>query len=297
MHSNKLMLGGNIFGHFTNKFQTIELIHQAKELGIQAIDTADVYSKGLSEEYIGDAIKHERNRWYIATKVGLASNASPNGLGKKKNILHKAEESLKRLQTDYIDLYQIHHFDNATPLEETLEAFFELKKRGWIRFGGVSNYSIEQVERLGRHSHPIDYHQVPLNITHASEAEKFIESNRLNHLSLLAYSVLARGLFHEKYLQGEIPLDSRASRSRNIQKDLTETFLAKLQTSFEFCNFHGCSLLSIALHWVCQLDIVKWSIIGVRNIEQLHSLHQAYLKKLSKKQLEEVENIWKQQIP
>lgn len=289
----KLMLGGNIFGHFTDKHQTRQIIHAAKELGIRAIDTADVYSNGTSEEYIGEAIKGDRAAWFISTKAGLASHASPRGLGTKSNLLKKAENSLKRLQVDYVDLYQIHHFDQATPLDETLEAFDELKQRGWIRFGGISNHSVEQMEQVSSHSKQMHYHQVPLNITFSGKAEAFIKANQSNNFSLLAYSVLARGLLHEKYVQGKVPPESRAAVSSSVRKELSGEFLSKLQSSLHLCDQYNCSLLAVALHWVCQFEIVKWSIVGVRNPKQLRSIYEASLVNLSSTQLQHFEKVWK----
>ena len=289
----KLMLGGNIFGYFTNKEETAQIIRCAKELGIRAIDTADVYSNGISEEYIGDVIKGEREDWFIATKAGLASYASPRGLGTRNSLFKKAENSLRRLRVDYIDLYQIHHFDDETPLEETIEAFDELKRRGWIRFGGISNYNVEQVEKISKYPKSIQYHQAPLNITLSKSSGDFIKANQSGNFSVLAYSVLARGLFHEKYLQGTIPCRSRASISLNVRKDLSEEFLKKLQASFQLCKQYRCSLLAVALHWVCQFETVKWSIIGARNPEQLREIYQASLTSLDSSVLQSFETIWK----
>ena len=120
MEVSRLGLGGNIFGHFCDQEETRAIMDAAREAGINFVDTADVYSEGLSEEYIGKSIMGCRDQWFIASKVGVGSWVHPRHSGRRQNILSCVEGSLRRLGTDYIDLYQTHHFDPETPLDETL---------------------------------------------------------------------------------------------------------------------------------------------------------------------------------
>lgn len=287
----KLMLGGNIFGHFTDETETRAIIDCARDLQIRAIDTANIYSEGLSEEFIGRAIQSDRDQWFIATKVGLRSHGDKRGLGNGVQIQKQIEESLRRLKTDYLDLYQIHHFDPETPLEETLKAFEDLKKKGMIRAAGISNYSLDQLAQLKEFpAQPFSYHQAPFNITHPQNT--LLQPSASLGLSLIAYSVLARGLFNEKYLEGEIPNGSRAANSLNVRQDLSEEFLKKLRASSNLCIKHQCSLLEIALQWVCQFQAVRWAIVGVRSIPQLLSIQKALSIEMAPGILQEFEEIW-----
>jgi len=287
------MLGGNIFGHFADKKQTSTLLAKAKNLGITAIDTADVYSNGLSEEFIGENIKTNREQWFVATKVGLQSHASPEGLGRKNNIIQRVENSLKRLKSDYIDLYQIHHFDPLTPLEETLEAFELLVKQGKILAAGISNYNLNHLKLLKEgDSKCIKFHQMPLNITNFSQTKQVLFESTKQNISILAYSSLVRGLFNEKYISGDIPSGSRASISKNVQADLTPDFLCRLEKTAKLCKNHQVSLLDAAIQWVAQQQDVRWIIVGIREVDQLTSVNHAAANTLPKTLLNELEAIW-----
>lgn len=290
---NKLMLGGNVFGHFSDPIQTGEILQTARDLGIFAIDTADVYSEGTSEKLIGEKIKSDRCHWFIATKAGIKSHASPVGLGRKGHIFQKVESSLARLQTDYIDLYQMHHFDPETPIDETLEALEQLIKQGKILSAGVSNYLPQNLSVLK--SFPkkiIKFHQIDLNITNYSSKKLMLQECADQNISLIAYSSLVRGLFSEKYLSGTIPPESRAAISRSVQADLTPAFLDRLHLTAALCNKHHLFLPGLALQWVGQKKEVRWVIAGVRNKDQLLSLHNTISHDFPKPVLEEAEHIW-----
>lgn len=290
---NKWMLGGNVFGHFCDPLQTGEIFQTARELGVFAVDTADVYSEGLSEELIGKNVKSDRPKWFIATKVGLKSYDSPAGLGRKERILQKVEDSLKRLQTDYIDLYQMHHFDPETPLDETLEAFELLMKQGKILSAGISNYQVNHLWCLKRCLFKIiKFHQIELNITNYTSRKSILQECADQKISLLAYSSLVRGLFSEKYLSGKIPQGSRAAVSPNVQADLTPDFLNRLHLTAKLCNKHQICLPGLALHWVANRQDVRWVIVGVRSKDQLLSLNNEICTEFSPLIFEKAEHIW-----
>ena len=146
-----LGLGTNAFGSRADKAASIRIIHQALDQGINFIDTANVYSDTRSEQIIGEALADRRNEVIIATKVGLPRGKGPNDKGASRlHIQREVEDSLKRLRTDYIDLYQIHSFDPNTPLEETLRTLEDLVRAGKIRYIGASNYAAwELMKALG----------------------------------------------------------------------------------------------------------------------------------------------------
>lgn len=291
--SSKLMLGGNIFGYFTNRIETGLIFHKARELGITAIDTADVYSEGLSEEYIGSFIQEDRDKWFIASKAGIRSHASSNGLGKKKNIFQKIEGSLQRLKTDYIDLYQIHAFDPETPLEETLEAFSTLLQQGKIRAAGISNYTHAHLKELARLPyHCFTSHQIAMNITNFHTSKPILETSHGLGMSAVAYASLARGIFNDKYLGDLPPPGSRAALSQNVLADLTPHFLSKLKSTAETVVSYNATCTQVALQWFHQFTNVRWVIVGCRNPNQLISAYEAFSQKIPQECIAQVEKIW-----
>jgi len=139
-------LGANNFGGRTEEARSIEVIHRALDLGVTTVDTADVYSRGRSEEIIGKALKGRREQAEILTKVRASMGDGPHDKGlSRKHIVEGCEASLRRLQTDYIDLYQAHSWDAEAPLEETLRAFDDLVRAGKVRYIGSSNFSAWQL--------------------------------------------------------------------------------------------------------------------------------------------------------
>jgi aryl-alcohol dehydrogenase-like predicted oxidoreductase len=138
---SELCLGTMTFGNTTNESDSIQMIHQFMEQGGNFLDTANVYVSGRSEEIVGEAIKDIRSQVVLATKVRMNTADHPNGAGvSRKHIIHSVEESLRRLQTDYIDLYQVHVWDHLTPIEETLRALDDLVTSGKVRYIGCSNF-------------------------------------------------------------------------------------------------------------------------------------------------------------
>ena len=291
--SNKLMLGGNIFGHFTDRQETERVIHRAQELQVLAIDTADTYSDGLSEQIIGECIKNNRKSWFIASKVGIRSHAFPGGLGSKVSIMRKIEGSLRRLQTDYLDLYQMHVFDPMTPLQETIETFNQLIQQGKILSAGISNFDLNHLGQLkGILPHCITFHQLAFNITNAQMTREILDACIAQKIDIIAYATLARGLLSERYSDGMIPDDSRAATSQSIQADLTPHFLQKLKQTEILAKAYHSSLSQIALQWVNKCKAVKRLIVGCKNISQLESAYQALNIELPDQCLREAEHLW-----
>lgn len=288
------MLGGNVFGYFTDLSTTKRILDRARELRVTAIDTADVYSDGISEEHIGESLHNERASWFIASKVGLKSHASSMGLGAKANIIQRVERSLKRLKTDYLDLYQIHHFDPQTPLEETLEAFQMLIQQGKILTAGISNYDEHHIKKLKEFTgHCFAFNQIPLNIANTHTNEKNLQECSAQNIQIIAYASLMRGLFHEKYLGDGIPENSRAAGSKAVKSDLTPEFLHRLKETSLLAQRYQTSLLSIALHWLKRLPSVRWTIIGCRTADHLSTCFQAWKGTIPTRCLEEAGHIWK----
>ena len=140
---SEIGLGGNTFGQRADEPTSLAIINHAIDIGINYIDTADMYAQGRSEELVGKAVKNRRSRVIIATKFARAMGDSPNDQGGSRYYIMKAvEASLRRLQTDYIDLYQMHQSDPTTPIEETLRALDDLIRAGKVRYIGCSNFAL-----------------------------------------------------------------------------------------------------------------------------------------------------------
>ena len=152
-------LGTNNFGVRLDPSQTALIVNHALDVGINMIDTANSYGKGLSEEYIGKALKGKRDQAVLATKVSSRMNEGPNNAGNsRRHIIAEVEASLRRLDTDYIDLYQIHGPDPFTPIEETLRALDDLVDSGKVHYIGCSNYYAWQIAKANGIADRCDYH-------------------------------------------------------------------------------------------------------------------------------------------
>ena len=271
-----ISIGGNIFGYISNETQTQYLLDYARDHGVNFIDTADVYSKGVSESFIGKALRSCRHRWIIATKVGVHSDASSLGLGTKKNILSRIDRSLKRLQTDYIDLYQIHHYDKQTPLEETLEAFEILKKQGKIKYAGCSNYDFKQLTEYVRLSKTKNWTGYVSTQVHYNMVKRDVEQGILrlcehNNIGMLVYGALGRGILTDNYISGRneeyIP---RATLSKLVSKDLTHLVLDKVKKINTYAkDKFNVTIRELALAWLLKKNTITSLIVGVRTTEQL----------------------------
>ena len=267
--NNRILLGGNVFGHFTDLQGTESIIRTAEELGYCGVDTADTYSKGTSEEFLGILLRKTRHRWFIATKVGATSLENGDGLATEKNIRDRLHNSLKRLRTDYIDLYQLHHYDNATPLEETANAFHRLKSEGKIIHAGVSNFSDTHLSTLKQiPNHPFRFNQIKYSLS-SQRIDKFNE----DRLRIIAYGVLDRGLFNKKYLTSTIDKESRAFSSESIRADLTEDYKFKLKKLNEIALQNNTTVTAIALKHSLSHKLISKVIVGYRSSSQLRDLH------------------------
>jgi aryl-alcohol dehydrogenase-like predicted oxidoreductase len=246
------------------------------DAGINLFDTANIYSGGESEEILGEAISGRRDDLLLATKVRMAVGDAPNDTGlSRHHIIHQCEESLRRLGTDYIDLYQVHEWDGLTPLEETLEALDTLVKSGKVRYVGSSNYSGWQLmkalgisERLGLQrfvSQQIHY------TLQAREAEYELVPLAIDQeCSILVWSPLAGGLLSGKYRR-----DRDASEGRHVEGwdeppvyD-TDKLYDTVDVLVEIADGRNVSAAQVALAWLLGRPGVASVIVGARTDEQL----------------------------
>jgi len=276
--ASSIAIGGNIFGYACDESQTDILIAAAKDQGINFIDTADVYSDGLSEELIGKALVGSRDKWVLATKVGVKSDGTGSGLGSKKSIFNRVEKSLRRLRTDYIDIYQIHHFDYNTPILETLDAFEDLRNQGKIRNFGLSNCNSSQANlytemaQMSSLTSPIT-NQVHYNILKRGAEDEFLVSPGSNQPMLMVYGVLGRGVLTGKYSIDKKPQQiTRADMSSSVKADLLPSVLNAVAGLDKLGQEVGITMSQLSVSYVLRNPVVLSAVVGFRDISQLKEL-------------------------
>lgn len=253
------------------------LVKRSVEAGINFIDTANVYSEGLSEKMTGTAIRNlglRRDDLIIATKVRGKVGEGPNQIGlTRKHILHQVEESLRRLQTDYIDLYQIHGYDALTPLEETLYALDQLVSSGEVRYIGCSNLAAWHIMKALSISEIKDYSKFVSLQAYYTIAGRDIEREIVpllldQKLGLMVWSPLAGGLLSGKYSRNTSP-----EEGRRINFDFPpvnrERAYDIIDVMHEIARARNVSVAQIALSWVLHQPAVSTVIIGAKNPQQL----------------------------
>lgn len=254
-----------------------EQIALARDAGVNLIDTADVYSAGRSEEILGEALKSDRDDVLIATKVRMPMGAGPNDAGlSRHHIIRAAEASLRRLRTDYIDLYQVHEWDGQTPLEETLTALDHLVRSGKVRYLGASNYAawhlmkalaISERRGLERFVNQQIYYSLQ---SRDAEAE-LVPVSLDQGLGILVWSPLAGGLLSGKYRRGvTAPAGSRHLTEWNEPPVHDEEKLYDtIEIAVEIGKAHGVSAAQVSLAYILAKPAVTSLIVGARTTEQL----------------------------
>jgi len=282
-----LALGGNIFGYACDEAETCALLHEAESLGVNFVDTADVYSDGRSEEMIGRALVGRRDRWVIATKVGVKSDATGHGIGAKKLIFERIEQSLRRLRTDYIDLYQLHHFDPITPPAETLDAFATLRAQGKVRHFGLSNCTAPQAHGYIAAADLTDCpppatNQIHYNLLKRRAEEEFLAAPPAGQPRLLVYGALGRGVLSGKYRAGETPAaHSRAALSARVQADLQPAVLAAVAGLETIARAADLTMSQLATAYVLRAPAVVAALVGLRTNAQLREIAAACSREVS----------------
>ncbi len=269
-------LGGNTFGRFCDEAQTAAVIHRALELGINHVDTADTYGRGVSEQYVGKAIAGRRHEVVVATKVGNAMGDRPNDVGLSySRVIASCEGSLRRLGTDYIDLYYLHRPDPTTPLAETLRAYEDLVRQGKVRYVGISNYQAWQACEMLWISDRRGYHAPVATQSRYNMLDRAIESELLpfcreHHVGIVPYAPLSGGLLTGKYRPGEpVPPGTRGYNNPGFQQQLTDRNFALVGKLEAFARDHGHTLGELAIAWLLSRPEVCSVIAGVTNPAQV----------------------------
>jgi aryl-alcohol dehydrogenase-like predicted oxidoreductase len=281
VHVTPLCLGAMMFGAWGNPDhdESIRVIHRALDAGINFIDTADVYARGESEEIVGKALKGRRDSVVLATKVhGTMDDSDPNMRGNSRRwVVREVEASLRRLQTDWIDLYQIHRWDPGTDHEETLGALTDLQRAGKIRYLGSSTYPPSAIveaqwvaERRGLSRYVCE--QPPYSIlVRGAEAEVLPTCLRYG-MGVIPWSPLAGGWLSGKYRKGVDTTSHRADRipeRYDLSLPENQRKLDAVEQLAELAEEVGLSLIHLALAFVIRHPAVTAAIVGPRTLEQL----------------------------
>jgi aryl-alcohol dehydrogenase-like predicted oxidoreductase len=255
-----------------------ELVSRAVNAGINFIDTANVYSEGLSEELTGKAIRNlglKRDDLVIATKVRGKMADGPNGSGlTRKHILHEVEASLRRLQLDYIDLYQIHGYDELTPLEETIDTLDMLVKSGKVRYIGCSNLAAwhmmkavdySKYNRLSRFVSLQAYY----TLAGRDLEREIVPFLKDQHMGLMVWSPLAGGFLSGKYTRNGAPAEGSRRVAFEFPPINKERAYDVIDVLEKMAKEKGASVAQLALAWLLHQPVVSTVIIGAKKVEQL----------------------------
>ena len=293
-------LGGNNFGWWVDEATSAAVINAALEAGINFIDTADVYDRGHSEEYIGRSLKGKRHQVIIATKFGFAMGEGPNDKGGSSHYIFRAvDASLKRLQTDYIDLYYMHGPDASTPIMETLSALDSIVKSGKVRYIGCSNFTAWQVNDAiwtskTNHLAAFIVVQQGYNLLARRIEKELVPCCQHHGLGVVPYSPLSSGLLTGKYRKGQEPPQGTRLATNvlpGVKRILSEANWEVLDKLTAFTEERGHTLGELAIAWLLSKPWLSSVIAGARKPEQVTANVAAAKWKMTAEEVAAVEAI------
>ena len=292
-------LGTNNFGFRMDEPDSVKVARYAIEQGINFLDTANSYGRNLSEERIGIALKGIRQNVIIATKVANPMGDGPNSSGASRHhIMDQVEGSLRALQTDYIDLYQIHRPDAKTPIEETLRALDDLIRQGKVRYIGCSNFSSWQVCEAIWTSRSLNLAsfvtvQPEYNMLNRSVESELLPFSDKYNVGVLPFYPLASGFLTGKYLQGQEPPEGTrlAGNSRARGNTLTPKNFEVLSRLAKFAEDRGHPLVELAIAWLLARPSVSSVIAGATKEEQVTANVKAVDWQLTPEDMSEIDQL------
>ncbi|MCB9115333.1 MAG: aldo/keto reductase [Caldilinea sp.] len=271
-------LGTNQFGGKVDQAGVNEIIDGALDLGINFIDTADVYQQGRSETALGVALKGKWERVVLATKAFFPTGDGPNDKGVSRyHLVNAVEASLRRLQSDHIDLYQMHRWDDATPIEETLRALDDLVRSGKVRYVGASNYMAWQLARANllaefNHWTPFVSIQNHYHMFEREQESEMIPFCNAHNIGILPFFPLAGGFLTGKYKRGEgAPAGSRGESSPYVQAYMTDANFDKLEALEAWSAARSRTLGELAHAWLLAQPQVSSVISGATKLAHVQS--------------------------
>lgn len=271
---SELCLGTMTFGNETDETNAKLIYNLAREKGINFFDCANIYANGESEKILGKLIHEHRHDVIITTKsfFPTGQGANDKGLG-RKHLIQSLDDSLKRLNTDYIDIFYAHGFDNETPLEETLDTFDSFVKQGKVRYLGVSNFAAWQVMKTlaisqKNNSSPISVIQPMYSLLKRQTETELLPMAISEGLGVTSYSPLGGGLLTGKYKDNNV--EGRFKESTMYQKRYSDHLIKKTTDDFvQFAKQNNYDPISLAISWVKSHQGITCPIIGARNTNQL----------------------------
>jgi len=268
------------YGNSVAEESVAQLTQRAFELGVNFLDTANVYMRGEAEILLGKTLKnYNRDAYVLATKAFWPMGDGPNDRGlSRKHVFEQVHASLKRLQTDYVDIFYCHRYDKETSVDETLRTIEDLVRQGKVLYVGVSEWTAAQIQEglavadrymLDR----IVVHQPQYNMFHRGIEAEVIPLSERNGISQVVFSPLAQGVLTGKYRKGQdVPAGSRAADPKSnsfIGRFLVEEQLDKVEQLIGVANELGLSMSTLALAWVLRQPNVASALVGATRVEQL----------------------------
>ena len=275
-----LCLGCMNFGSRTSRDESVRIIHESIEQGINFLDTANIYSQGLSEEIVGEALAEgaRRDGVFLATKCTSRMGKGPNSSGSNRyHIMQQCEGSLRRLKSDHIDLYQMHQMDLDTALDETLRALDDLVRQGKVVYTGTSKYAppmlveaLMLAERYGWSKFLSE--QPPYNLLDRRIEDELIWTCMRHGVGIIPWAPMATGILSGQYSRGaSVPETSRAAHGGVPDVRLTPEAVVRTKRIAELAAEKGVTPAEYSLAWVLRRPGITAPIVGVRTMEHLHS--------------------------
>jgi len=269
-------LGTNRFGSKVDQAEVNNIIDAAADIGINFIDTADVYAAGRSEETLGKALQGRWGQFVLATKFGLATGERPNEKGASRyHVMHAVEASLRRLQSDHIDLYYVHRWDDETPIEETLRALDDLIREGKVRYLGASNFAAWQLAHANLLAEVSGWTRFVALQSHYHMLERNVEQEALpycqaHEVGFVPYFPLAGGFLTGKYQRNApAPAGSRGESSQYVQQYMTDANYDRVERLTAWAKERGHGMNELAQAWLLAQPAVCSVISGATKLEHL----------------------------
>ncbi|WP_319476912.1 aldo/keto reductase [Marispirochaeta aestuarii] len=273
---SSLCFGTMSFGGIADREESARMYAACRDAGVNFFDCANSYNKGASEEILGDLIHPERENIIITSKYTVRTGPDINAIGSsRRNALLEVEKSLKRLKTDYIDLYFVHNFDPYTHIEEVLMAMDDLVRQGKVLYLGVSNWAAWQISKaLGLSFHygwnRFECIQPMYNLLKRQAETEILPLAAAENMAVISYSPLAGGLLSGKYKPGEKPKSGRfAEQEMYVQRYGREEYHLAAAEFAAYARNHGVDPVTLMIAWVKSHPALTAPIIGARNTDQL----------------------------
>ncbi len=296
-----ICLGTNNFGTDVSKEDCWKILDAALETGANMVDSANIYTQGKSEQIIGEWAKERRDEIIIATKVGMEQSTNPNRRGlSRTNLIYQLEQSLKRLDTDYVDLYYLHQFDGSTPLEETMKTLDGFVAENRVRYIACSNFSPAQLSDALGIAESLDLEnfiavQSRYNLLQRDIEKELIPFCREHSIAILAYSPLRSGLLSGKYqLDKNPPAGSRFSlRGTDYwQRMKNEKDFAKIESFKQFAREQSVSLPNFAVAWILGQPGLTTAVVGASSADQFRDSTKAAEIELSSETMKKIDELY-----